>query len=273
MKTFFSKLLAYLMAAVDLLIFGILPMPSVTEKGIASVDDPIYLTAHRGVKAQAPENTLPAFRLAIEKGFYSAETDVHLTKDGVWVVSHNDNIRNWYNGNAVIEDTTYAELLAYHVNAGSGLLKYGTLRIPTLEEYLNLFVGTQCRPQIEIKTRGDDYKGIDALVRMVHEKGLGTQALIISFDLGQLKYIRALDPDMELWYLCDEITQKEIDEAKSVGGNTWLSCDWEDNTVESMQKAIDQGVPVSMWTVDSLKDAKMLYDAGFRYMETDRLAP
>ena len=52
-----------------------------------------------------------------------------------------------------------------------------------------------------------------------------------------------------------------------------MSCDWEDNTVESMQKAVDAGVPVSMWTVDSLKDAKMLYDAGFRYMETDRLAP
>lgn len=273
MKRFFQKVLAFLLAAVDLVIFGILPMPSVTERGIATADDPIYFTAHRGVKAQAPENTLPAFRLAIEKGFYSAETDVHLTKDGVWVISHNDDISKWYNGKAVIEDSTYEELLKYHVRGGPGLLKYGKLQIPTLEEYLDLFVGTACRPQIEIKTRGDDYKGIDALVQMVYDKGLGEQALVISFDLGQLKYIRRIDPDMELWYLCDEITQKEIDEAKSVGGNVWLSCNWENNTVETMQKAVDAGVPVSMWTVDKLKDAKMLYDAGFRYIETDRLAP
>lgn len=273
MKQFFSKLTAYLMVVVNLLIFGILPMPSVTEKGIATADDPIYLTAHRGVNAQAPENTLPAFRLAIEKGFYSAETDVHLTKDGIWVVSHNSNIKNWYNGNVEIEDSTYEELLKYRVKAGPGFLKYGKLQIPTLEEFLDLFVGTACRPQIEIKTRGDDYKGIDALVRMVHDKGLGEQALIISFDLGQLRYIRSIDPDMELWYLCDEITQKEIDEAKSVGGNVWLSCDWEDNTVETMQTAVDTGIPVSMWTVDKIKDARMLYEAGFRYMETDRLAP
>ncbi len=273
MKRIFSALLAFLTVAVDLIVFGILPMPSVTKKGIATVDDPIFLTAHRGVNAQAPENTLPAFRLAIEKGFYSAETDVHLTKDGVWVVSHNDNIKKWYNGNAVIEDSTYEELLKYRVKGGPGFLKYGKLQIPTLEEFLDLFVGTQCRPQIEIKTRGEDYKGIDALIHMVHEKGLGAQALVISFDLGQLQYIRGLDPDMELWYLCDEITQKEIDAAKSVGGNIWLSCDWEENTVETMQRAVDAGIPVSMWTVDSLRDAKMLYEAGFRYMETDRLAP
>ena len=273
MQSFFSKILAFLMAAVNLLVFGMLPLRSVTENGVATADDPIYLTAHRGVKAQAPENTLPAYRLAIEKGYYSAETDVHLTKDGVWVVSHDSNIKGWYNGKLEIEDSTYAELLQYRVIHGPGYLKYGTLRIPTLEEYLNLFVGTECRPQIEIKTRGDDYKGIDELIRMVHDKGLGEQALVISFDLGQLKYIRSIDPDMELWYLCGEITQKEIDEAKSVGGNTWLSCDWEDNNVETMQRAIDAGVPVSMWTVNSLKDAKMLYEAGFRYMETDRLEP
>lgn len=273
MNRILTSITAFLMAAVNLIVFGILPMPSVSGRGISSADDPICLTAHRGVNAQAPENTLPAFRLAIEKGFYSAETDVHLTKDGVWVVSHNENINKWYNGNVVIEDSTYEELLKYRLKGGHGFLKYGRLQIPTLEEFLDLFVGTQCRPQIEIKTRGSDYKGIDDLIRMVHDKGLGKQALVISFDLGQLQYIRRIDPEMELWYLCDAITQKEIDEAKSVGGNVWLSCDWEDNTVESMQAAVDAGIPVSMWTVDTLKDAKKLYEAGFRYMETDRLAP
>ena len=274
MKRFFSKILAYLMVAVDLLLFGILPMPSLVEKGVASAQDPIYLTAHRGVKAKAPENTIPAYQLAIDMGFYAVETDVHLTKDGVWVISHNDNIKKWYTGNAEIADSTYEELLRYRVKGGPGLLKYGTLRIPTLDEYLDLFVGTKARPQIEIKTSGDDYKGIRELLKAVEDRGLTEQAMIISFDLGQLQYIRnTLQSDVELWYLCGEITQTEIDEAKSIGGNVWLSCNWESNTVESMQRSVDAGVPVSMWTVDSLKDAKMLYDAGFRYMETDRLAP
>ena len=274
MKAVITRITAFLLAAVDLLVFGILPMPSLVGRGIATADDPIYLTAHRGVKAKAPENTIPAYQLAIDMGFYSVETDVHLTKDGVWVISHNDNIKKWYNGDAVIEETNYADLLKYRIKGGPGFLKYGKLQIPTLDEYLDLFVGTKSRPQIEIKTRGDDYTGIDKILEAVESRDLGEQALIISFDLGQLQYIRhTLQSDIELWYLCDEITQTEIDEAKTIGGNVWLSCNWEKNTVESMQKSVDAGIPVSMWTVDSLKDARMLYEAGFRYMETDRLAP
>lgn len=273
MKRIFSALLAFLVTAADLLIFGILPMPSLTKNGIPA-DDPIYLTAHRGAKAQAPDNTIPAYKIAIEKGFYAVETDVHLTKDGVWVISHNDNLKKWYGADVDIKDANYEDLLKYRVIGGKGFLKYGTLRIPTLEEYLDLFVGTASRPQIEIKT-GSDYTGIDQILDMVHERGLDEQAMIISFDLGQLQYIRSLDDDIELWYLCGEITDEVIAEAKSIGNgeNVWLSCSYDENTVASMQRAVDAGVPVSMWTVDSVKEAKKLYEAGFRYMETDRLAP
>ena len=271
MQRIFSAVLAFLTMAAQWLFLGILPMPSLTENGI-SADDPVYLTAHRGVNAQAPENSIPAYRLAIEKGFYAVETDVHLTKDNVWVISHNDNLKKWYGVDVRIAEHTYEELLKYKVRYGRGLLKYAPLHIPTLAEYLDLFVGTNSRPQIEIKT-GSDYSGIDALLDMVREKGLLEQCMIISFDLGQLQYIRRLDPTVELWFLCDEITDTVIEQAKSITGNVWLSCNFEKNTIASMQRAIDAGVPVSMWTVDTVADAKALYEAGFRYMETDRLAP
>lgn len=266
-----KRILAVLMVVIDLIFYNVLPMPSICERGIDSDADPIYFTAHRGVNAKAPENTLPAYQLAIEMGYYAVETDVRQTKDGVWVISHNDNIGKWYNGDVNISETTYAELQQYKVKAGHGLRKYGTLRIPTLEEYLNLFVGTDSRPQIEIKDPKMD--GIPALLDMVAEKDLTKQAMIISFDLDQLKFIREQSPDIELWYLCNEITETVIDEAKSIGDNVWISCNFQKNAVETMQSSVDAGIPVSMWTVDSVRDAKTLYDAGFRYMETDRLCP
>ena len=271
MKRIFSGILAVLMVVVDLVFYNILPMPGVRERSIDSGDDPIYLTAHRGVNAKAPENTIPAYQLAIDMGYYAVETDVRQTKDGVWVISHNDNIGKWYNGKVNISETTYEDLLQYKVKQGHGLRKYGTLRIPTLEAYLDLFVGTEARPQIEIKDPKMD--GIPALLDMVAAKGLAKQAMIISFDLEQLRFIREQSPDIELWYLCNEITDTVIDEAKSLGGNVWISCNFQKNTVETMQASIDAGIPVSMWTVDSVKDAKTPYDAGFRYMETDRLCP
>ena len=270
MKRIFSAIMAFVISAANLLIFGILPMPSLAKNGIPA-DDPIYLTAHRGANAQAPDNTIPAYQIAIDKGFYSVETDVYLTKDNVWVISHNDNLKKWYGVDVNIKDATYEELLKYHVIGGKGFLKYGKLRIPTLEEYLDLFVGTASRPQIELKT--DDNTGIDAILQMVDEKGLHEQAMIISFNLDQLKYIRSVDETIELWYLCGEITDEVLADAGSIGGNVWISCSYDENSIETMQNAQKAGFPVSMWTVDKVKEAKKLYDAGFRYMETDRLAP
>lgn len=48
--------------------------------------------AHRGASAYAPENTLPAFRLALEQKADGIETDIHLTRDGRFVVCHDDEI-------------------------------------------------------------------------------------------------------------------------------------------------------------------------------------
>lgn len=238
---------------------------------VISESDPVYLTAHRGVCSQAPQNTIPAFELAVEYGYYSAETDIRLTSDNVWVISHNSNIEKWYNGKAEVSETTYADLLKYKADAGSNYQKYGTLRIPRLDEYLDVFVGSSTRPQIEIKTT--DNKGLDEVVELLKEKGLEKQAIIISFTLSQLKYIRSIDSEIELWYLCDSPTDEVIEQALSVGGDVWLSCNFESSTVEQMKHSKDSGVPISAWTVDTIKDADMMYKNGFRYLETDRLSP
>lgn len=49
---------------------------SLSENGVGSAEDPVYLTAHRGVHALAPENSLPSFEEAVNNGYYSAECDI-----------------------------------------------------------------------------------------------------------------------------------------------------------------------------------------------------
>ena len=276
MKKFTAALLSALLSVMSPLLILTHPMASVSKRIDGTEDDPIYLTAHRGVNFRAPENSIDAFQAAVDMGYYSAETDIHLTKDNVWVVNHNSSIKKYYNGNVNIEDCTYEELLKYHMRGGTGLLtamarRGDVLRIPTLEEYLDVFVGSETRPQIELKTGGTD--GLDLMLEQIEAKGLTEQSIVISFDAPQLHYLREKAPDLELWLLCGEITQDEIDEAASIGGNIWLSCSWEENTIETLKMAKDADIPVSMWTVDKIKDAKSLYEAGFRYMETDRLSP
>ena len=79
-----------------------------------------------------------------------------------------------------------------------------------------------------------------------------------------------IDKNIELWYLVDEITNEKTAEAKALG-NTWLSANFSKNNEDSIRNAADSGVDVSYWTVNTLEDAKMLYDLGVRYIETDML--
>ena len=242
---------------------------SLSEHNIGSEADPVYLTAHRGVSALAPENSLPAFEEAVKHGYYTAECDIHLTKDEQWVVIHNDTVDARFCEFGEVSDYTLKEIKQFSYIGGSNFWKYEDMRIPTLYEYLDVFVGTNTRPQIEIKA--DGYDKLDTVINAVKSRGLEDSAIIISFDLKQLQVIHDIDPTIELWYLIDEITPETIAQAKAIGDNVWLSPNFERNDQASIQLALDANIGVSFWTVNTVEDAKMLYDMGVRYIESDIL--
>ena len=242
---------------------------SISDKGIEKPSDPIYFTAHRGVTSVAPENTIPAYEEAVRLGYYSAECDIQRTKDGVWVLLHNDTVDKWFCEYGSIKDVTYAEASKYSFKGGSNFWAYDDLRIPTLDEFLDVFVGTNTRPQIEIKA--ETYDTLHEVVEAVEKKGLVESSIVISFDLQQLREIYKLNDKIELWYLVDRITEENIAEARSISDKVWLSANFDKNDRRSVQLALDSGIDVSYWTVNTVEDAKMMYDLGVRYLETDIL--
>ncbi len=241
---------------------------SLSENGVGTENDPVYLTAHRGITAYAPENTIPSYEKAVELGFYTAECDIHLTKDNVWVLNHNSDTNGMFFEMGEIKDFTLEELKTFTYKRGVNFWQEG-LEIATLDEYLDVFVGTETRPQIEIKA--DGYDMLYTVVDAVEAKDLVEEAIVISFDLKQLEVIHELNPEIELWYLIDEITPEEIAKAQALSDKVWLSPNFEANDKASIQLALDAGIGVSFWTVNTVEDAKMLYDMGVRYIETDIL--
>lgn len=241
---------------------------SLSENGVGSEEDPVFLTAHRGITAVAPENTIPAYEKAVELGFYTAECDILLTKDNEWVLNHNSTTDKMFFEMGNVSDYTLEELRGFTYKYGVNFWQEG-LKIATLDEYLDVFVGTETRPQIEIKA--DGYDMLYTVVEAVEAKGLVEEAIVISFDFKQLETIHAINPDIELWYLIDEITPEEIAKAQALSDNVWLSPNFEANDQASIQLALDAGIGVSFWTVNTVEDAKMLYDMGVRYIETDIL--
>lgn len=242
---------------------------SLSENGVGTAEDPVYLTAHRGVNALAPENSLPSFEEAVNNGYYSAECDIQLTKDNKWVVIHNAEVDDRFCQFGKIADLTLEELKTFSYCWGPNLWKYKDSRIPTLEEYLDVFVGTDTRPQIEIGI--ENYDMLDTIVEAINERDLDDKAIILTYNLKQLAAIHELDPDIELWYMVDKMTPEAVAEAKALGDNVWLSTGYENNTEEDIKYALSQNINFNMFTINNIEDARALYDMGVRYMETDIL--
>ncbi len=99
--------------------------------------------AHRGCSAFAPENTMPAFRIAAKLGAYQIETDVRMTKDGVLVCFHDSSIVRTLWGTGTIGTLTYEDLQALEIRQPTpfkGLLYSATkIHVPKFSSYLDLF--------------------------------------------------------------------------------------------------------------------------------------
>jgi glycerophosphoryl diester phosphodiesterase len=113
----------------------------------------LSLQAHRGAAGLAPENTLAAFRMALELGADGTEMDLQLTRDGVVVVIHDDTVDRTTDGHGRIGDLTLAEVKRLDAGAKFGPAFRGE-RIPTLRELIDLVKASgkdRFRLNLEIK--------------------------------------------------------------------------------------------------------------------------
>ena len=233
------------------------------------IKEEVKLTAHRGFSGVAPENTLVAFEKAGEYGFYATECDVHLTKDGVWVIYHDDNIFRLTNGYKNIEEATYEELQEYVIDNGVNVDNYPNQKIPTLEEYLVICKDMKIIPQIEIKN-GSKEK-LQEILDLLQKYELKENAIIISFKGEMIKKVRELDEKIELWYLVEEITEENINECKD--NNYKLAFNHKKNNEEIIKKALSQGLTLCAWTVDDLTELEKLYNLGVKNITTNAIIP
>ena len=121
--------------------------------------DSTRFIAHRGFSSEAPDNTIRAFMLAGEAGFWGAETDIRKTKDGHFVCFHDDSLYATCGDSRKVGDLTLDEIQEIMIIKGSNYDKYKNdekaIRIPTLEEYLAVCKKYNMVPVIEIKQKYD----------------------------------------------------------------------------------------------------------------------
>ena len=137
--------------------------------------------AHRGASGYAPENTLDAFRKAVEMGADGIELDVQMTKDGELVVIHDETIDRVSNGKGWVKDYTYEELKKFNFNKTHQ--EYTKEEIPTLEQVYRLIKPTNLTINVEIKTGIYFYPGIEEKLYLLEkEKGMQGKIIYSSFN-------------------------------------------------------------------------------------------
>jgi len=150
----------------------------------------VYVVAHRGAHLTIPENTIPAYKKAIEMGVDFVEIDVRMTKDHHFVSCHGEDASH-YTGDdkpEEISEWTLAEVRALDVGSRIGPQWKGT-QIPTFEEILDLVKG-KCGIYLDLKNAP-----VAPLVKMIQAHGMEHDVLWYAYHDSDFVNIRKLCPE------------------------------------------------------------------------------
>lgn len=205
--------------------------------------------AHRGASGHAPENTLEAFRVAMEMGAEGFELDVHVSKDGELVVIHDETVDRTTDGTGYVKDLTLRELKT--LDASNGMAAYRGAKIPTLGEVYDLIRDTKHIVNVEIKTDEFFYSQIEEkCLALEKEKGMEGRIVYSSFNHYTLRKMRALAPDCQLGMLYGDVLIDPFDYCKSTGANLLHPLKANIYVPGFAEKAAQAGLGVNLWTVN-----------------------
>ena len=225
--------------------------------------NPVEVTAHRGYSAAYPENTIPAFKGAIQVGADWAELDVQQTADGEVIVMHDSNLKRTTGLDKEVWQVTWDEIK--DLDNGSWFdKKYQTVRIPTLEEVLKVCRG-KIHLNIEIKPSGHDKDLEEQVAKLLKKYHMRDTCVVSSLKYDSLRKIKQADDSIETAYITSvsygNFTDLEYADGYSVE-STLLSKSF----VNKAQKA---GKQIYVWTVNSEERLEKVVGMGIDNVITD----
>ena len=226
------------------------------------------IIGHRGASAHAPENTLAAFRRAVEDGADGVEFDVRLSKDGIPVVIHDSRLLRTTGVNRRVSDLTAEELA--RVDAGSWFNaahpakarpEFSAEGVPSLRCVLKSLEEIRGPIFIELKCRTEKAVSplVESVCREVADSPLRSSVIIESFHLAVIPQTRALLPGVKTAALfapkIKRLLRKEkylINIASELGADH-LCVHKSLVSGKLVRQAEKHGIPVSVWTANSAR--------------------
>lgn len=233
------------------------------------VKGPIII-AHRGASGYAPENTIAAFEKAIELRADMIELDVHLTKDGVVVVIHDETLDRTTNKTGLVKDYNWDEIKDADAGSWKGEEFKGE-KLPTLDESIKHING-RVKLLIEIKDGGDFYPGLEKAVwEVVKANNAQSWCEVQSFSQDAVEIFHSLNTGLPLYKLVVgniPVLPVHVDIKLKGGGvlkykeYTGVNPNKKFVRKRIVKKLHARGQKIYVWTVNKEEDMKKIVEKG-----------
>lgn len=228
----------------------------------------VKVWAHRGASGYAPENTLDAFKLAVEQGADGVELDVQMSADGQLVVIHDETVDRVSGVHGYVKDLSIEELKSLNVNKPHP--EYEKVQIPTLREVYEILQPYGITINVELKTGIFWYPGLEEkVVRLTEEMGMCEQVIFSSFNHASIVKIRELAPHMQTAILYSDVIVDVVDYAEKLGVNALHPAVYHLKMADFVEKWVNSSLDVNVWTVNETADMEMLMKAGVHAVITN----
>ena len=228
----------------------------------------IKMIAHRGLSGLEFENTCPAFVAAGVKSYFGIETDVHATKDGKFIVVHDDDLKRIAGLDWVVEEKTYDELRTVRLKDTDGVTERADLFLPSLDEYISICKKYEKVAVLELKNPMTREQVWD-IAETVSRLGWFEKTIFISFAGENLVYLREKYPTAQAQFL----TEIASDETYRFMVDNKLDADLCGYCVsrEFVEKLHNAGLKVNCWTIDKIEHAEIMQACGVDFITSNIL--
>jgi glycerophosphoryl diester phosphodiesterase len=261
-----------------LLVLAIILNPITTDghasgmfSSLRAPGEPGFVAGHRGDKEGAPENTIPALKLAIESEAEFVETDLQLTSDGVPVLMHDWTVDRTTDGTGPVWSLTYDEIS--RLDAGGWYAREFTgTRVPTLTDFIDVFTPSTKHAILELKGSwtADQARIVTS---QLFEAGVQERVVFASFDLMTLKALQQVANSVPRVIISRKVVGDPAILAAACGASAIVTSH---AFIESDPEAVDRihaaGLGVLLYTLNNEDDWTAAVSLGVDGIITDKPA-
>ena len=194
----FAKSSALILATAFVAVAPSMPVSAASQARVARLCEQASLIGHRGEPGfrggvHYDENTIESFQSSRRHGADEIETDLRLTKDGVWVLMHDATVDRTTNGHGNVHSHTYNQISQLKTTHGA--------RVPSVDTLLSTFAPTNIKFQLELKGFNLNQKRVQELVDMVNTYGLHDRVSFTSSQGANLLQIKGIDSTFQTGFI------------------------------------------------------------------------